>query len=241
MDYLRSISNLKEKSKYEKEDLLIPEFELYHHNEMYIYYAPHNEYINKDAQLIIVGITPGWTQMEIAYRTAKQNLIVGRGVEEVYRECKFEARFAGSMRANLIMMLDALGIGNYMGVDFCEKLFQKDCTLLHTTSLIKYPVFVKGKNYSGGNPKILENEILFSYVQKYFVEEIQKMTKEFMILPLGKAVEEVLGYYVGNGLILERQCLFGFPHPSGANAHRYIQFEKNKENLQVKISNYFRR
>lgn len=42
---------------------------------MEIYYAPHNETINQNAKVFIVGITPGWTQTNIAYKTAHEGLI----------------------------------------------------------------------------------------------------------------------------------------------------------------------
>ena len=35
-----------------------------------IYCAPHNEFINTDAQILIIGITLGWTQTQIAFKTA---------------------------------------------------------------------------------------------------------------------------------------------------------------------------
>lgn len=41
---------------------------------MEIYYAPHNEVINKEVKVFIVGITPGWTQTSIAYKTACEGL-----------------------------------------------------------------------------------------------------------------------------------------------------------------------
>ena len=44
----------------------------------------------------------------------------------------------------------------------CESLFDKDSKYLHTTSLVKYPVFDKGKNYAGAN-------ILKKKIQMYFL------------------------------------------------------------------------
>lgn len=52
-----------------------------------------------------------------------------------------------------------------------------------------------------------------------------------MIIPLGKAVEEVLALMINENLIKKEQCLLGFPNPSGANGHRKIQFEANKEKM----------
>lgn len=61
-----------------------------------------------------------------------------------------------------------------------------------------------------------------------------------MIIPLGIAVEEVLNNMVNEGIISSKQCLFGFPHPSGANGHIKKQFESNKRELKEKINLYFK-
>ncbi|MFR0823044.1 MAG: hypothetical protein ACLU84_01815 [Clostridia bacterium] len=44
---------------------------------------------------------------------------------------------------------------------------------------------------------------------------------------------------VNEKIISSKQCLFGFPHPSGANGHRKKQFDNNKIELEDKIYNYF--
>lgn len=240
MNYLERIAALPLKEKYKKDQLLTMDFELYHDDKMCIYYAPHNEYVNIEAEIVIVGITPGWTQTEIAYRTAKHMLDKGRDIDSVYKKCKYEARFAGSMRTNLIQMLDELDMGEVWKLDTCKKIFDEECALLHTTSLIRYPVFVNGKNYSGSSPKILETEILLNFVKTLFIPEIQQMKKKFMIVPLGKAVEDVLRFLVSQDVLCNEQCLFGFPHPSGANAHRLSQFKSNKLALKNNIVYYFR-
>lgn len=41
---------------------------------------------------------------------------------------------------------------------------------------------------------------------------------------------------VNEGIIRDRQYLFGFPRPSGANGHRKRQFDCNKEFFIILIS-----
>lgn len=235
IDYLDKIRNLEQKERYEKEDLLNPEFELFHDENTHIYYAPHNEYVNTDAQVMMIGITPGWTQTEIAYHTAKKLIDAGVTKEIIFKKCKYAARFAGSMRGNLVKMLDELELNQYMDLESSMDLFAEECQLLHTTSLIRYPVFIKGKNYSGTNPTILKSKVLSDYVFRYFVPELQKIKKKCLIIPLGRAVEDVLEQLVKDKIVLEEQCLFGFPHPSGLNAHRISQFEENRDKLKLKM------
>lgn len=223
---------------FEKEDILNKKFELCHKNNMTIYYAPHNEIVNEKAKIFIVGITPGWTQTSIAYKTAHEGLEKQLDYETIRKECKRNSRFAGSMRKNLIEMLDDLKLNEKLHITSCYELFEKREELLHTTSMLPYPVFINHKNYTGSNPKILESEILEDYVRKYFYKEVEKLPNA-LIIPLGKAVEEVLELMISEHLIRNEQCLLGFPHPSGANGHRKKQFEENKESLLNRMNQYF--
>lgn len=143
------------------------------------------------------------------------------------------------MRKNLIEMLDDLSLNKKLNIDSCLELFENQYELLHTTSMIPYPVFINNKNYTGSKPKILDNEILKNYLKKYFYKEIEKLPN-VLIIPLGKAVEEVLELMISEELIKKEQCLLSFPHPSGANGHRKKQFEANKENLLKIIDEYFK-
>lgn len=234
--YSKIISEL---TSFEKTDILNKKFELYSNKNLKIYYAPHNEIINKEAKIFIVGITPGWTQTSIAYKTAQTGLMENLSSEQIKLNCKKNSRFAGSMRKNIIEMLDELKLNEKLHLNSSSELFDKYDNLLHTTSLIPYPVFISEKNYTGHSPKILESEILTSYLEKYFYNEIKNLPN-VLIIPLGKSVEEVLVKMINDKLINENQCLFGFPHPSGANGHRKTQFQENKHQLQEKINKYFK-
>lgn len=229
---------IKKLNSFKKEDILNKNFELFSENNMKIYYAPHNEIVNEKAKIFIVGITPGWTQTSIAYQTAHKGLIENLTAEEIKKNCKRNSRFAGSMRKNLIEMLDKLELNKKLKLASCLDLFEKKETLLHTTSVIPYPVFINSKNYTGSNPKILDNETLKEYLQKYFYKEVEQIPNA-LIIPLGKSVEEILELMISQNLIKREQCLLGFPHPSGANGHRKKQFEESKERLLKAIDTYF--
>ena len=232
-------SEIEKLNSFNKEDILNKKFELFSDTKMKIYYAPHNETINKNARIFIVGITPGWTQTSLAYKTANEGLIKKLDHEEIKKACKRNSRFAGSMRKNLISMLDELNLNTKLNISSCSELFLNKDELLHTTSMIPYPVFINGKNYTGARPKILDSEVLMSYIKKYFYKEVKELPNTF-IIPLGKSVEEVLELMISEKIIKKELCLLGFPHPSGANGHRKIQFEENKSNLINIIDNYFK-
>lgn len=136
-------------------------------------------------------------------------------------------------------MLDQIELNKVIGINSCFQLFDDKDYLLHTISLIPYPVFVKGKNYTGHTPKLIKSDFLMKYVNESFIEEFNKLENVFVI-PLGSAVEEVLNTFIDNGILNEKQVLKGFPHPSGANVNRVVQLENNKEYLKEKIKNYFK-
>ena len=190
-----------------------------------IYYAPF-DFINSKAKIVIVGITPGLQQMLQSYEVINQ----GKSLKEV----KDLSSFKGSMRTGLIKYLDELKINDILKIKSCESLFNKNSKYLHTTSLVKYPVFDKGKNYSGAN--ILKKKILLDFIEKNFLEEL-KTLKKSIIIPLGNTVSSTIEY-LNNKYNLKLACfLKGFPHPSGANARKNIQFKENKRNMKILLRN----
>src|SRR5699024_10921665 len=140
-----------------KQELLNDRFRMEQDGIIEMYYAPHNEYVNPYAKIVIVGITPGWTQMKAAFLQAKQCLQQNVPLSELIQRTKKAACFSGTMRHNLIDMLDACGVQTACQLHSSRFLFSDAHHLLHTTSIIKYPVFVYGKNYTGYTPKIAQS------------------------------------------------------------------------------------
>ena len=190
-----------------------------------IYYAPF-DYINSKAKIVIVGITPGLQQMTQSFQVIKD----GKSLKEV----KDLSSFKGSMRTTLIKYMDELKINKILKIKSCESLFNLDSKYLHTTSLVKYPVFDKGRNYSGAN--ILKKKILLDFIEKNFLEEL-KTLKKSIIVPLGNTVSSTIEY-LNSKYNLKLECfLKGFPHPSGANARKNIQFKENKISMIKLLKN----
>ena len=232
-EYKNIIKQLPIKDKYDKDELLIDNLLIDKNGNIEIYYAPHNEYINANAKIFIVGITPGFQQMSTAISTARKELELETNIDEIQYKCKVAGRFSGSLRKNIISMLDEIKLNEVLNINSCSDLFKDKDYLLHTVSLIPYPVFVKKQNYTGHTPKLLKSEFLMKYIYGDFIKELQSINnnKDVLLVPLGKAVEEVLYKLSSEGIILEKQILRGFPHPSGANVNRVIQLEENKDSL----------
>ena len=190
-----------------------------------IYYAPF-DYINSKAKIMIVGITPGLQQMLQSYEVINQ----GGSLKKV----KDLSSFKGSMRTGLIKYLDELKINKILKIKTSESLFDKHSKYLHTTSLVKYPVLDKGKNYSGAN--IQKKEILMNFIEQNFLKELKQL-KKTIIVPLGNTVSSAIEN-LDNKYNLNLTCfLKGFPHPSGANARKNIQFRENKSSMIKLLKN----
>lgn len=202
-------------------------------DDLSIYYAPF-DYINRDAKVVIVGITPGFTQLRNAYYATQSCNNKGMSINDTLKEVKSKASFSGEiMRKNLVDMLNHVGLNNWLGINSCLYLFNTHSNLLHSTSALKFPVFVSGKNYNG-TPNMLKNQLLKSYLTEYFGEEVKALS-DAIFIPLGPKPAEALGYLAQAGYISESKILLGFPHPSPANMERINYFLGKKPKAQLSI------
>lgn len=101
---------------------------------------------------------------------------------------------------------------------------------------------MKKQNYTGHTPKLIKSEFLMKYIYNNFINELRQLDdyRDVLLIPLGKAVEEVLDKLEKEGYIDNKQILRGFPHPSGANVNRLNQLEENKEDLIKFIEDKFK-
>ena len=194
------------------------------------------EYINPKAQVVIVGITPGHTQLLNALKEARHRLDQGASDEVALMAAKATGAFSGPMRPNLTGLLDAVGIHKWLGIGSCNELFQSAAHLVQTTSVLRNPVFVKGENYNG-TPNMTKHVLLKKQLTTYFAEDVEALPKAVFI-PLGDKVAEALHYLADRGVLDHSRILGGLPHPSGANAERiaYFMGRKPRHELSVKTN-----
>lgn len=230
--YADAIVALPERDEFNKTDLLVPQFQLFKDQNLEIYYAPF-DFINTQAKVAIVGITPGWTQMEIAFRQARTALRNGLTISAALQEAKGKASFAGTMRKNLVSMLDETRLQKALGLESCDSMFGNSDRFLHTTSAIRYPAFVLGRNYTGHSPRLLSTPVLARFVEQVLAPELS-LLPEALVVPLGKCVDAVLRSLIQVGVLKAKRCLLGFPHPSGTNGHRRTEFEQGR-NMFIQI------
>lgn len=221
-----------------------------------VIYAP-LDFVNTRASIVLAGLTPSWKQACAAFAAHAAQRQGGAGPaageeapsdaagdearnEAAGLEVQRRAAFAGTMRQNLITMLDELGIHSHLGIASTASLFAEHAAALHATSVLRYPVFKAGKNYSGQHPKPLAHPFLRAMLERVCAAELAQV-EAALIVPLGKAAEECLEHLSALGKLRADRVLRGFPHPSAANVHRKVEFERARADLEWQVQAWFQR
>lgn len=236
--YAPLIAGLPAHTPLARAELLIDQFRLARDAALELYYAPF-DYLNAGARVALVGIAPGWYQVELAYRTARDALLSGAGAAEASRAARTTASFSGPIRRNLVGMLDAIGLAEALGLASSWALFGDRLDMLHTTAVVRYPVFVRGGNWTGYSPDPLRHPLLRCFATEVLAAELASVP-DALVIPLGKSVAESLAYLVEIGSVASERCLPGLPHPSGANAHRHAQFAAVRDCATERVRAWYR-
>ena len=218
-------------------ELLTEECLLEEEGPLRVYWIPF-ERLNRAARIAIIGLTPGWYQMRQAFSAARDAFRAG-AIDElgVLDHVARQAGFAGATRTNMVGMLDAIGLADALGIRTSAELFGQRDDLIHGTSALRYPVFVDGENYRGANPRVDRSPMLTRSVHSQLATELAEVSNA-LLLPLGSAVEGCLRMLIAARELDETRCLFGFPHPSGANGHRANRFRRNESALRAELARW---
>lgn len=198
-----------------------------------VYYAPF-EWLNHEAKVVLVGITPGKTQAINALAEAKRCLSAGAATHEVLRLAKQTGAFSGTMRPNLVALMDCVGLERVLGIRSCAELFSTAPQLLQTASVLQFPVFFNGENYNGA-PDIIRTPLLRQLMLAQFLPMVRDLP-DAVLIPLGPVPTKALSWLVHEGHVSGRRVLEGLPHPSGANGERIAYFlgRKSRSDLSPK-------
>lgn len=183
-----------------------------------IYYAPF-EYINPSALIVLVGITPGPTQMVNANNEARRALQAGKPSTEAIQAAKSVGAFSGEpLRSNLINQLNHWGFHKWLGLTDSADLFSTSRHLVQTTSLLRYPVFVKDDDYRG-SPDMTKHPLLRKYLLENFAAEVEEL-KDAVFVGLGPQVQKVLDRLIQERVLNPDRVIGGMLHPSGNCTYR---------------------
>lgn len=183
---------------------------------------------NLHAKVIFLGLTPGKQQAEEATVLLDKSITNGKNYVDFESEFRNLVPFKGTMRTNLVQMLDEIGLNKKLKIESCEDLFLLKSHLADMTSLLKLPVYKNKKNYSG-SPIPIKNDLLTKLIKEYFLKDLEEFKSDILIVPFGKTVSNTL-----KDLEIDKRFILldNFPHPSGANGHRLKVFNANKENYK---------
>lgn len=236
-NYTAAITALPNHTPLQKIDLLTETFLLQQQGELALYWAPF-EYVNPAARVALVGITPGWYQTELAFRTARDALTAGVSSGDASASARQAASFSGPIRRTLVGMLDGLGLNTALGIDSCWALWGERHDLLHTTALVRYPLFVGGQNWTGYKPDPLKTPLLRPYMFDVLADELH-CAPDAVVIPLGRIATQGLQLLADTGALDPARLLPGLPHPSGANAHRHAQYAAVRERATAAVAACF--
>lgn len=218
-------------AKIERDHIQTRSFLLERDGTLAVYYAPFQG-TNGQARILLVGLTPGWTQTKIAYERCRAVLRQGGSDRSALAAVRRDAPFA-RMRERICLWLDDLGVDRWLDIESSESLFTDYRRWLQTTSLIRYPVFEgsSGANYRGRGSSPITSELLKSIIDSVFVPQVEELP-EALIVPMGVAVSTALGD-LG---IEEDRCLYGFPHPSRAYPYGDADFRRERSWLRSVVA-----
>jgi hypothetical protein len=236
--YWKAVVDLPRQDHYQTADLRSEQFLLFRQCGLDAYYVPFH-YLNSKARIVVIGVTPCWTQMERAFSVAKKGLADGLEKEALFDYIDRTGRFNGPMRWNLIEMLDGIGLQSCLGIDSCAALFRNSSHLAHFTSVVSAPVFKLDQNYSGICPKLLTVPKLRDFVLENLACELAQLPNAILI-PLGDVPGDAIQLLHANKLLMTLDhCLFGFPHPSGANRHRKTRYDQGRRRWAEQLTALF--
>ncbi len=203
-----------------------------------VYYTPF-DWVNVEARVLFVGITPGRRQADDALVAARSWLQLGRPNEQVLRHADFVGAFVGQTRTNLGHMLDEIGLQGHLRIASSRDLFDFRRDLACSASAITFPVFQNGENYHGHGPELVEHPVLWNLVRTSLVPVVT-MVSQALVIPLGTAVERAVRRLVAEGILDGARCLFQLPHPSPAYPQREQRFRERREDLIAALDNWAR-
>ena len=195
-------------------------------NEYALYYVPF-EYVNADARLVLVGITPGPKQMKCAYATARRLLGQRTNTSEALRAIKQSCAFSG-MRDKINAMLEHFDIPRCIGASSAVSLWGTEFDLFHPTSIVPNAAFRGGAYFNGPFESVLDVPLLRKQFEHAFILSAEHINKTALYIGMGPVVDEALAWCVSRGILAEQQVLGYFPHASGASGSQFAYFIRKR-------------
>jgi hypothetical protein len=197
-----------------------------------IYFVPF-DLVNPSARVLLVGLTPGRHQMHLAVTTAAAALRAGHSTDQALRAAKQAAGFAGTMRTNLVAMLDGVGLHRALELPSSAWLFADRHTLSLRPRRSAMPSSSMGATIPAHRGWTATRCCGRSPGRSWTPN--LAMAPDALVIPLGRATRRAMAL---TG-VDPRRVLSDFPHPSGANGHRVRQYTRAREAMRQTVAAWF--
>lgn len=171
------------------------------------------DYVNPKAEVVIVGITPGNSQLKGERE----------GLDK--REIKRLNAFAGNIRSNLVKMLDYVGVNSLLGIETCRSLWEEDFDRVEMTSLLKEATYIVGKSRRmmfKDTEMIAKSKVLTDKYENGFVKDCLQYKRARLFVACGQGVYDELMKLKERGVITAP--VVAIAHPSGNNGVRVLYY-----------------
>ena len=182
-------------------------------DEKIVFESTEFDYVNPKAEVVIVGITPGNSQLD----GSREGLTP--------REIKRKFAFAGRMRPNLVNMLDFIGVNRLLGIESCSTLWEKDFDKVDMTSLLKDATYIVGKSRRmmfKDTEMIAKSKVLTDKYENGFVKDCLQYKRARLFVACGQGVYDELMKLKERGVITAP--VVAIAHPSGNNGVRVLYY-----------------
>ena len=182
-------------------------------DDKYVFEPTEFDYVNPKAEVVIVGITPGNSQL----KGEREGLDL--------REIKRKNAFAGNMRPNLVNMLDYIGVNRLLDIESCRSLWEEDFDKVDMTSLLKKATYkIRGSRKemfkdTKDIDRILE---LRNEFEEGFVKDCEQYNNARLFVACGQGVYDELMKLKKRGVITAP--VVAIAHPSGNNGVRVLYY-----------------
>jgi hypothetical protein len=179
-----------------------------------ILWAPF-DFVNRDARIVVVGVTPGPNQARRSYKAVRIAVAKGEKPQADLERIKAEASFRGDViEPNLKSILEHGGLAERAGIEDIDNLWTKEASKVHFTSTIRYPTFINGKLFNNQIDS-LEHPELRKYVETCLAEELASVPADADIVALGQKGPRIVRHAAKAAGIDPRRVV-ALPHPSGS-------------------------
>jgi len=187
------------------------------------------EHVTRTARVVLLGITPGATQISLSYDALRRALVADFPDEDALAAAKVFGAFGGSMRSRLNQMFQRFRIHEIVGVSTPEDIWDIDLGILHSTSVVPHAAFKNTRMFNGSFSEVLGTPLLRASFECDLLPTLPRLPSDARLIAVGRTPYDALAWCIKNGYVRRDQVLGAFPHPSGSSGSQVDYFIGTKK------------